>query len=274
MVALIKIKTLYQQGILKLQVNIFFTFIISFFFLSFAVDYSKLPRSSGDGMEFSSSNSSDGSSSEGNEESDSSQRTNNSSLASTVKRQSVGNSIVHASTEIRTGVQAKTSRVKYNNDNESKKREEKGTSSGHLKSVESPEVQKSRQDVITRTESLQLKNDVHIKNQPVQRQNSTNLLLQGPELARLNKQLGLSLSANDQLVSLAPPALDLNFGDGLLKSTVVEQTAEFVDSQKVISDLQEQNSKLVEEKTKLSVQLGVQTKVWESLIFIPVPSSS
>lgn len=62
-------------------------------------------------------------------------------------------------------------------------------------------------------------------------------------------------------MSLAPPAVDLSFGDGLLKSTVVEQKAEFVDSQKVIS-VQEQNAKLVEEKTKLSVQLGVQTKVW------------
>jgi len=41
----------------------------------------------------------------------------------------------------------------------------------------------------------------------------------------------------------------------------VEHTAEFVDSQKAINDLEEQNSKLVEEKTKLTVQLGVQTKV-------------
>ena len=83
----------------------------------------------------------------------------------------------------------------------------------------------------------------------------------------MNNELGLSLSANDQLVSLAPPAMDLSLGGGLLKSTIVEQRAEFVDSQKVISDLQEQNAKLVEEKTKLSVQLGVQTKVCKEPIF-------
>ena len=45
------------------------------------------------------------------------------------------------------------------------------------------------------------------------------------------------------------------------KTTVIERGAEFMESQSVIRELEERNSKLVEEKTKLVVQLGVQTKV-------------
>ena len=231
------------------------------------MDYSKLPRSSGDGMEFSSSNySSDGSSSEGSEESDSSQRTDNSLLTATVKKQSLGNHVANASTGLRTtnNLHPKISRAKHSGtDTQVQRKQEKEARSDYPRFVETTQLQEDTETVITRTKSVQLNNDVHAK--PVQRQNSTsNLLLQGSELLRLNNQIGLSLTANDQLVSLAPPVLDLNFGDGLLKTTVVEQTAKFVDSQKVISDLETHNSKLVEEKTKLSVQFGVQTKVWNS----------
>lgn len=104
-------------------------------------------------------------------------------------------------------------------------------------------------------------NDEHPKPAAIYRQNSTNILLQGAELPRLDHQLGISLKGNDQVPSLAPPVADLSYKELALKTTVVEHTAEFVDSQKVINDLEEQNSNLVEEKTKLSVQLGVQTKV-------------
>ena len=47
----------------------------------------------------------------------------------------------------------------------------------------------------------------------------------------------------------------------IFKSTVVERGAEFLESHSVIRELEERNSKLVEEKTKLAVQLGVQAKV-------------
>lgn len=231
------------------------------------MDYSKLPRSSGDGMEFSSSNSGNDSLSEDSEENDLTQKTNNSLSYSTVKRKSGRNRIDNGSAKITTGttIQANISAIKYRNENEILEREEMRTLSGHTALAESPQSQTLRKDVISKTEGAQLNEDVRF--QSVQRQNSTNLLLQGPELLRLNNELGLSLSANDQLVSLAPPAMDLSLGGGLLKSTIVEQRAEFVDSQKVISDLQEQNAKLVEEKTKLSVQLGVQTKVCIEPIF-------
>ena len=231
------------------------------------MDYSKLPRSSGDGMEFSSSNSGNDSLSEDSEENDLTQKANNSLSYSTVKRKSGRNVIDNGSAKITTGttIQANISAIKYRNENEILEREEMRTLSGHTALAESPQSQTLGKDVISKTEGAQLNEDVRF--QSVQRQNSTNLLLQGPELLRLNNELGLSLSANDQLVSLAPPAMDLSLGGGLLKSTIVEQRAEFVDSQKVISDLQEQNAKLVEEKTKLSVQLGVQTKVCKEPIF-------
>ena len=104
-------------------------------------------------------------------------------------------------------------------------------------------------------------NDAHPNPTAIYRQNSTNILLQGAELSRLDQQLGISLKGDDQVPSLALPVADLSYKELPVKTTVVEQTAEFVDSQKVINDLEEQNSKLIEEKTKLSVQLGVQTKV-------------
>ena len=229
------------------------------------MDYSKLPRSSGDGMEFSSSNSGNDSLSEDSEENDSTQKANNSLSYSTVKRKSGRNVIDNGSAKITTTIQANISAIKYRNENEILEREEMRTLSGHTALAESPQSQTLRKDVISKTEGAQLNEDVRF--QSVQRQNSTNLLLQGPELLRLNNELGLSLSANDQLVSLAPPAMDLSLEGGLLKSTIVEQRAEFVNSHKVISDLQEQNAKLVEEKTKLSVQLGVQTKVCKEPIF-------
>lgn len=231
------------------------------------MDYSKLPRSSGDGMEFSSSNSGNDSLSEDSEENDLTQKANNSLSYSTVKRKSGRNVIDNGSAKITTGttIQANISAIKYRNENEILEREEMRTLSGHTALAESPQSQTLRKDVISKTEGAQLNEDVRF--QSVQRQNSTNLLLQGPKLLRLNNESGLSLSANDQLVSLAPPAMDLSLGGGLLKSSIVEQRAEFVDSQKVISDLQEQNAKLVEEKTKLSVQLGVQTKVCKEPIF-------
>ena len=231
------------------------------------MDYSKLPRSSGDGMEFSSSNSGNDSLSEDSEENDLTQKANNSLSYSTVKRKSGRNVIDNGSAKITTGttIQANISAIKYRNENEILEREEMRTLSGHTALAESPQSQTLGKDVISKTEGAHLNEDVRF--QSVQRQNSTNLLLQGPELLRLNNELSLSLSANDQLVSLAPPAMDLSLGGGLLKSTIVEQRAEFVDSQKVISDLQEQNAKLVEEKTKLSVQLGVQTKVCKESIF-------
>lgn len=54
---------------------------------------------------------------------------------------------------------------------------------------------------------------------------------------------------------------------GICKTVVVERGAEFMESHSVIKELEERNSKLVEEKTKLAVQLGVQTKVqYEVLI--------
>ena len=218
-------------------------------------------------MEFSSSNSGNDSLSEDSEENDLTQKANNSLSYSTVKRKSGRNVIDNGSAKITTGttIQANISAIKYRNENEILEREEMRTLSGHTALAESPQSQTLGKDVISKTEGAQLNEDVRF--QSVQRQNSTNLLLQGPELLRLNNELGLSLSANDQLVSLAPPAMDLSLGGGLLKSTIVEQRAEFVDSQKVISDLQEQNAKLVEEKTKLSVQLGVQTKVCKEPIF-------
>lgn len=231
----------------------------------FTVDYSKLPRSSGDGMEFSSSSSSDGSFSEGSEESDLSEKKNkNSSLvATTVRDQNSRNRVVNTSTEI-TNLQPKSYRSKHGStNNQALQKLEKGTAHGYPTFIKDTQLRKDKSEpstcIITRTESTQSGSEVYVK--PVQQQNSANLLLQGSKLPQLNSQLELSLNTNDQFVSLAPPLLDLGFGESSVKSKVVEHTAEFVDSQKVINDLQEQNSKLVEEKTKLSVQLGVQTKV-------------
>lgn len=220
-------------------------------------------------MEFSSSNSSDGSSSEGSEDSDSSQTINNRLLTASGERQTLPNHVTNASTGLKTNAHPKIFSVNHSSTRTQVPRKQgKEIPSVYPRLIQATQLQDDSLTATTRTESVQTNNDVHAK--PIQRQNSTNLLLQGTELPRLNSQLGLSLSANDQLVSLAPPAVDLCFGDGLPKSTVVEQTAEFIDSQKVISDLEEHNSKLVEEKTKLSVQLGVQTKVGKSVNYLTV----
>ena len=97
-------------------------------------------------------------------------------------------------------------------------------------------------------------------------QNSVNLLLQSADLPGLDSHPGLSFRGSCQVVSLAPPAADLTFTDSLMKSTVLEQNAKYVDSWKVINDLEEQNAKFVEEKTKLTVQLGIQTKVEDVVV--------
>ena len=214
------------------------------------VDYSKVPRSSGDGMEYSSSNSSDGSISEGSDESELSQR-KITSLPTTTKSQMFGNKAVCSSTGRKTTSQPKNYQEKQRNTN--------------TQDILNHQIQSGdgySPTSVFRTENKHYaENDEHPKPTAIYRQNSTNILLQGAELPRLDHQLGLSLKGDDQVPSLALPVADLNYKELAVKTTVVEQTAEFVDSQKVINDLEEQNSKLIEEKTKLSVQLGVQTKV-------------
>ena len=211
------------------------------------VDYSKVPRSSGDGMEYSSSDSSDGSISEGSELS----QRKITSLPTTTKSQMFGNKAVCSSTGRKTVSQPKNYQEKQRNTNTQEILNHQ-IKSGHGYSPTS----------VSRTENKHYaENDEHPKPAAIYRQNSTNILLQGAELSRLDQQLGISLKGDDQVPSLALPVADLNYKEPPVKTTVVEQTAEFVDSQKVINDLEEQNSKLVEEKTKLSVQLGVQTKV-------------
>ena len=49
--------------------------------------------------------------------------------------------------------------------------------------------------------------------------------------------------------------------DNLSKEKILERSPECIDSRLIITELEERNSKLVEEKIKLSVQLGVQSKV-------------
>ena len=212
-------------------------------------------------MEFSSSSSSDGSSSEGTQESDSSQRISK-LLIVPGERQSLPNHASNASPGFRTDTHPKIVNTNHSSiHTRVQRQQEKETPNVYPRFIQATKLQEDSITATTKTERVQSNNDGHAKPARIQRQNSTNLLLQATELPLLNSQLGLSLSANDQLVSLAPPTVDLGLGEGLSKSTVVEQTAEFIDSQKVISDLEEHNSKLVEEKTKLSVQLGVQTKV-------------
>lgn len=229
-------------------------YMTDLYIFQFSVDYSKLPRSSGDGMEFSSSNSSDGSSSEGTEENDSLTRINK-IVTAAGEWQTLPNHALSVSSGLGTTCNSHPKIINANH--RSAKAQVQRKQGKEIPGVYPRLIQASQGG----TDSVQLNSDVNVK--PFQRQNSTNLLLQGTELPLLNSQLGLSLSTNNQLVSLAPPAVDVGFGEGLstCKSTVVEQTAEFIDSQKVINDLEEHNSKLVEEKTKLSVQLGVQTKV-------------
>ena len=209
-------------------------------------------------MEFSSSSSGDGSNSESSTErlSDLPQRKNNSLVTASVKGQNARNLAVDTSMELRTNLQPNSYRAKHGNTNTQDLKNHERRTSDYLSLIKD-----TKPSVTTRTENTQSRSDVHSK--PIQQQNSTNLLLQEPDLPGLNSQLGLSVNTDGQFVSLAAPAVDLTVGDSSVKSTtvVVEHTAEFVDSQKVINDLEEQNSKLVEEKTKLTVQLGVQTKV-------------
>ena len=214
------------------------------------MDYSKVPCSSGDGMEYSSSNSSDGSIPEGSDDSELPQR-NITSLPTTTKSQMFGDKAAYSSTGRKTMPQPKNYQEKQRNTNTQEILNHQ-IQSGHGYSPTS----------VLRTENKHYaENDEHPKPTAIYRQNSTNILLQGAELSRLDQQLGISLKGDDQVPSLALPVADLSYKELPVKTTVVEQTAEFVDSQKVINDLEEQNSKLVEEKTKLSVQLGVQTKV-------------
>ena len=234
----------------RFVIIIFIIFIVTMIISFLTVDYSKVPRSSGDGMEYSSSNSSDGSISEGSDDSELLQR-KITSLPTTTKSQMFGNKAVCSSTGRKTASQPRNCQEKQRNTNTQDILNQQ-IQSGHGYSPTS----------VFRTENKHYaENDEHPKPTAIYRQNSTNILLQGAELPRLDHQLGISLKGDDQVPSLAPPVADLSYKELALKTSVVEQTAEFVDSQKVINDLEEQNSKLVEEKTKLSVQLGVQTKV-------------
>ena len=192
------------------------------------------------------SDSSDGSISEGSELS----QRKITSLPTTTKSQMFGDKAAYSSTGRKTMPQPKNYQEKQRNTNTQEILNHQ-IKSGHM--VYSPTS-------VFKTENKHYaENDEHPK--PIYRQNSTNILLQGAELPRLDHQSGISLKGNDQVPSLAPPVADLSYKELALKTTVVEHTAEFVNSQKVINHLEEQNSNLVEEKTKLSVQLGVQTKV-------------
>ena len=231
----------------RFVIIIFIIFIVMMIIFFLTVDYSKVPRSSGDGMEYSSSDSSDGSISEGSELS----QRKITSLPTTTKSQMFGNKAVCSSTGRKTMSQPKNCQEKQRNTNTQEILNHQ-IQSGHCYSPTS----------VSRTENKHYaENDEHPKPTAIYRQNSTNILIQGAELSRLDQQLGISLKGDDQVPSLALPVADLSYKELPVKTTVVEQTAEFVDSQKVINDLEEQNSKLIEEKTKLSVQLGVQTKV-------------
>lgn len=238
----------------RIQLLLLFCYRLHYFYcydnnIFLIVDYSKVPRSSGDGMEFSSSNSSDGSISEGSDDSKLSQR-KITSLPTTTKSQMFGNKAVCSSTRRKTTSQPKNHQEKQTNTD----------AQDILNQIQSEHGYPPTS--VFRTENKHYaERDEHPKPTVIYRQNSTNILLEGAELPRLNCQLGISLKGDNQVSSLALPVTDLNSKELAEKTTVIEHTAEFVDSQKVINDLEEQNSKLVEEKTKLSVQLGIQTKV-------------
>ena len=80
------------------------------------MDYSEVPRSSGDGMEYSSSNSSDGSISEGSDDSELSQR-KVTSLPTTTKSQMFGDKAAYSSTGRKTMPQPKNYQEKRRNSN-------------------------------------------------------------------------------------------------------------------------------------------------------------
>lgn len=205
----------------------------------FQVDYSKLPRSSGDGMEFAASSSSDGNISDSSSDSEVLLRKNNSVDGTTVRQKHNGQHTIHTSMETRTSSQPESKRGVHNSTLTRDLQVQQGTKKLCVDGMQTKSGQRSNQVV---------------------QQNTTNPLLQGSDF--LNNLGRLSMSVEKQLVTIALPSSDLNLrGHFAQKSTVVEHKPEFVDSQKVINELEEQNSKLVEEKTKLSLQLGVQTKV-------------
>ena len=53
--------------------------------------------------------------------------------------------------------------------------------------------------------------------------------------------------------------------NNLIKERTLEKIPERIDSQVIITELEERNTKLAEEKVKLSVQLGVQSKVMNNV---------
>ncbi|XP_029186696.2 golgin-45-like isoform X2 [Acropora millepora] len=206
----------------------------------FQVDYSKLPRSSGDGMEFAASSSSDGNISDSSSDSEVLLRKNNSVDGTTVRQKHNGqHTIIHTSMETRTSSQPESKRGVHNSTLTRDLQVQQGTKKLCVDGMQTKSGQRSNQVV---------------------QQNTTNPLLQGSDF--LNNLGRLSMPVEKQLVTIALPSSDLNLkGHFAQKSIVVEHKPEFVDSQKVINELEGQNSKLVQEKTKLSLQLGVQTKV-------------
>lgn len=187
-------------------------------------------------MEIAASSSSDGNNSYSSSDSEVLLRKNNSVDGTTVRQKHNGQHTSHTFMETRTSSQP-----------------ERGVHNSTL--TRDLQVQQGTKKLCV--DGMQTKSGQR-SNQVVQ-QNTTNPLLQGSDF--LNNLGRLSMSVEKQLVTIALPSSDLNLrGHFAQKSTVVEHKPEFVDSQTVINELQEQNSKLVEEKTKLSLQLGVQTK--------------
>ncbi|KAK2573724.1 Golgin-45 [Acropora cervicornis] len=195
----------------------------------FQVDYSKLPRSSGDGMEFAASSSSDGNSSDSCSDSEVLLRKNNSVDGTTVRQKHNGqHTIIHTSMETRTSSQPESKRGVHNSTLTRDLQVQQGTKKLCVDGMQTKSGQQSNQVV---------------------QQNTTNPLLQGSDF--LNNLGRLSMSVEKQLVTIALPSSDLNLrGHFAQKSTVVEHKPEFVDSQKVINELEEQNSKLVNAEIK------------------------
>lgn len=197
-------------------------------------------------MEFAGSSSSGGNSSDSSNDSEMPLRKNNSVDGTTVRQKHNGKHVIHTSLETKTSSQPESKRGVHNSTLTRDLHAQQGTKKLCVDGMQTTFGQRSDQVV---------------------QQNTTNLLLQGSDF--LNSEGRLSMSAEKQLVTIALPSSDLNLrGHVAQKSIVVEHKPEFVDSQKVINDLEEQNSKLVEEKTKLSLQLGVQTKVCKFLLLV------
>ena len=100
----------------RFVIIIFIIFIVTMIISFLTVDYSKVPRSSGDGMEYSSSNSSDGSISKGSDDSELPQR-NITSLPTTTKSQMFGDKAAYSSTGRKTMPQPKNYQEKQRNTN-------------------------------------------------------------------------------------------------------------------------------------------------------------